>query len=76
MMLKYGDQVYHRFEAGIWTILEVTDYVSGGSPQRRRLVSVTNQRERFSSDEEYFTIVDPSVEEKEALAILGEEYFA
>lgn len=72
MMLKYGDQVYHRFTAGIWTILEISD----NNNTIGRLVSVTDQRERFSADEQYFTLVDPSVEEKEALAILGEEYFA
>ena len=76
MILKYGDQVYHRFTAGIWTILDISDYPVWSIPGPGKLVTVTDQRERFSSDEQFFTLVDPSVEEKEALAILGEDYFA
>lgn len=73
MIFKHGDQVRHYLHNHeIFTVIDVRPY-----PKKDGfLVTVTNSRDHFSCDDQFLTLVDSAVEQREAIAVLGEEYFA
>lgn len=78
MIFKPGDQVRHYLHNDeIFTVIDVRPYPKkDGYGRGVSLVTVTNSRDHFSCDDQFLTLVDSAVEQREAIAVLGEEYFA